>query len=345
VSATVKELAELVQGRLHGDGAVVISAARSLSEAGTGDITFLEKLDNSRQLQKCPASAVVVPPGYPPNGVPVIEVTDPLNAFIAIYRFLHPPQAPELRGVDPSANVHPTARIGSGCHIHPFAVVGAHTMVGARTTLHAGVVVGRQCRLGDDVVLHPNVVVYDGTVLGNRVIIHSNAVIGADGFGYRFQNGKHEKVPQLAHIEIGDDVEIGACTTIDRGTFHPTRIGAGTKIDNQVQIGHNCRIGRHNVLVSQVGISGSCTTGDYVVLGGQVGVVAQVQIGEGAMVGAQAGVIKDVPAGERYLGSPAMSAGEMKRILTLLPRLPEMRRDLQMLKQRLDGTTGEETDS
>ena len=145
-----------------------------------------------------------------------------------------------------------------------------------------GAVVGRNCRLGDDVTLHPHAVLYDDTVLGNRVIVHANAVIGADGFGYRMQDGRHVKMPQFGCVEIGDDVEIGAGTTIDRGTFQATRIGAGTKIDNLVQIGHNCQIGRHNLFVSQVGIAGSCSTGDYVVLAGQVGVADHVHIGDRA---------------------------------------------------------------
>ena len=158
--------------------------------------------------------------------------------------------------------------------------------------------IGEDCKLGDDVVLHPHAVLYDGTVLGNRVIVHANAVLGADGFGYRTQNGRHVKVPQLGSVELGADVEIGACTTIDRGTFQATRIGEGTKIDNLVQIGHNCQIGKHNLLVSQVGIAGSTSTGNYVVMAGQVGVVDHLHIGDGAIIGAQSGVNRNVPAGQ-----------------------------------------------
>src|SRR5262249_52828282 len=153
-----------------------------------------------------------------------------------------------------------------------------NTSLGARCHVHPHVVIGRGCKIGDDVVLYPGCVIYDGTVLGDRAIIHANAVLGADGFGYRFQAGKHVKVPELGHVEVGDDVEIGACTTIDRGTFQATRIGTGTKIDNLVMIAHNCRIGRHNMLVSQVGIAGSCNTGDHVVMAGQVGVADHVTI-------------------------------------------------------------------
>src|SRR5207248_330249 len=201
--------------------------------------------------------------------------------------------------------------------------------------LHAGVVVGADCLLGDDVVLYPNAVLYDGTIVGDRVIVHANAVLGADGFGYRFQNGRHVKVPQLGHVEIGSDVEIGACTTIDRGTFQATKIGAGTKIDNLVQIGHNCRIGQHNLLVSQMGIAGSSSTGDYVVVAGQVGIVSHVNIGDRVVIGGQAGVTKDVADGQRILGSPATPEREQKKILMSLEKLPEIRRELRRIKQHV----------
>jgi UDP-3-O-[3-hydroxymyristoyl] glucosamine N-acyltransferase len=242
---------------------------------------------------------------------------------------------PPPHGIDPKASVHPSARIGEGASIHPFAVVGEGTVLGARCRLYPGAVVGRACRLGDDVTLYPNVVVYDGTVIGDRVIVHGNAVLGADGFGYRFHDGQHVKVPQLGHVEIGDDVEIGACTTIDRGTFQATRVGAGTKIDNLVQVGHNCQVGRHNLIVSQVGIAGSSSTGEYVVLAGQAGIVGHLHIGDRAAVGGQAGVTKDVPPGQRVLGSPATPERDQKRIMMSLEKLPEIRRDVRAIKQRL----------
>ncbi len=219
--------------------------------------------------------------------------------------------------------------------VEPFAVIGANSLVGDRCCIGAGAKIGANCQLATEVTLFPNVVLYDGCILGHRVTIHANSVIGADGFGYRPGNGRHVKVPQLGHVEIGDDVEIGACTTIDRGTFGPTRIGAGTKIDNLVQVAHNCQIGRHNLLVSQVGIAGSCSTEDHVVLAGQVGIADHIHIGAGAVVGAKAGVPRDVPAGARMLGAPATPEREQKRILMTLARLPDMRRDLGRIKKRL----------
>ncbi|HXG11758.1 MAG TPA: UDP-3-O-(3-hydroxymyristoyl)glucosamine N-acyltransferase [Gemmataceae bacterium] len=336
MQATVRELAALVRGEVHGDGGLVITAARPLGQAQPGEITFVESERHARQLASCRASAAVVPVTLPADGLTLIRVADPLAAFITIVRHLHGrPEEPPPPGIDPRAVIHPTARLGEGVSVQPFAVVGEGSVLGARCRLHVGVVVGRYCRLGDDVVLHPHVVLYDGTVLGNRVVIHAHAVIGADGFGYRFQNGRHVKVPQLGQVEIGDDVEIGAGSTIDRGTFGATQIGEGTKIDNLVQVAHNCRIGRHNVLAGQVGIAGSSSTGDYVMLAGQVGVADHVHIGDRTLIGAQSGVARDVPAGARLLGSPAIPEAEQKRILLSLPKLPQMHRDLRRLQRHL----------
>jgi UDP-3-O-[3-hydroxymyristoyl] glucosamine N-acyltransferase len=335
VHITVRQLAELVHGQVHGDGDLVITAARPLGEAQAGDITFVEDDKHAALLHDCPASAAVVPLNVPVNGKTLIQVADPLTAFVIIVRHLHGRAEPPPHGIDPRAAVHTTAQVGMDASVFPFAVVGEGSVVGARSQLHSNTVVGRYCRLGDDVILYPGAVLYDGTVLGNRVIVHANAVIGADGFGYRFQGGRHVKVPQLGHVEVGDDVEIGACTTIDRGTFQATRIGEGTKIDNLVQVAHNCRIGRHNLFVSQMGIAGSSSTGDYVIVAGQVGIVGHVHIGERSLIGAKAGVTKDVPPGQRMLGAPATPERDQKRILMSLEKLPEMRRDIRHIKQHL----------
>ncbi len=341
---TVSQVAELVRGRVHGDDRVIVAAC-PMNEAQPDDLTFIENDRNLRHLKKCRARTALVPPALAArreelvNGegivLTAIEVDDPLTAFIAVVQHLRGKTVETPPGIDPRAVVHPSARLGPDATLHPFAVVGEGSVVGARCHLHGGATVGRHCRLGDDVVLHPHAVLYDGTVLGDRVIVHANAVLGADGFGYRFQGGRHVKIPQLGSVEIGDDVEIGAGTTIDRGTFQPTRVGAGTKIDNQVQIGHNCQIGSHNLFVSQVGIAGSCTTGDYVVIAGQVGVADHVHIADRAVIGARSGVVRDVQPGERLLGAPARPESEEKRILLSLTRLPDLCRDVRQIKQQM----------
>jgi UDP-3-O-[3-hydroxymyristoyl] glucosamine N-acyltransferase len=325
----------MVRGQVCGDGDLPITAARSLSEAEPGDITFVEDAENAHHLHGCRASAAVVPAGVLANGLAVIQVADPLTAFVYLVRHFHGRPEPGGCGISPRAEVHPTVRIGPDASLMAFSVIGEGSVIGARCRLYSGVVIGRFCRLGDDVILYPNVVLYDGTVLGDRVVVHANAVLGADGFGYRTQEGRHVKVPQLGHVEIGADVEIGACTTIDRGTFGATRVGEGTKIDNLVQIGHNCRIGRHNLLVSQMGMAGSSSTGDYVVIAGQVGIVGHVHIGDQVMIGGQSGVTKDVPPGQHMLGSPATPERDQKRILMTLEKLPELRRELRRIRQHL----------
>jgi UDP-3-O-[3-hydroxymyristoyl] glucosamine N-acyltransferase len=335
VSATIRQLAELVHGRVVGNPDLHITTAQPLGEARDGCITFAEHAKYAPQLHACAAAAAVVPESWQADGMTLIQVADPLGAFVTIMRHLHGRAEAPPQGIDPRSHVDPGAEIGPAPSIHPFAVVGAGTIIGARCRIHAGVSIGRDCRLGDDVTIYPNAVIYEGTLIGNRVIIHAGAVLGADGFGYRFHDGKHVKVPQLGLVEIGDDVEIGACTTIDRGTFQATRIGDGTKIDNLVQIAHNCQIGRHNMLVSQMGIAGSSTTGDYVVIAGQAGIRDHIHIGAGAVIGAKAGVAHDVGDGERMLGAPATPEREQKRILLSLEKLPEMRRDLRKIKQQL----------
>jgi UDP-3-O-[3-hydroxymyristoyl] glucosamine N-acyltransferase len=265
----------------------------------------------------------------------VVQVKEALTAFAAIMQKLHGQPKLTPHGIDALAFVHPTAQIGAGASILPFAVVGEGSVIGARCRLHSGATVGRNCRLGDDVILYPHAVLYDNTILGDRVILHAHAVAGADGFGYRMQDGKHVKSPQFGWVELGDDVEVGAGTTIDRGTFQPTRIGAGTKLDNLVQIGHNCQIGRHNLFVSHVGMAGSCSTGDYVVLAGQAGVADHVHLGDRVQIGAQSGVASNAPAGVRMLGSPARPEGEEKRIFVTLERLPAVCRDVRRIKRQL----------
>jgi UDP-3-O-[3-hydroxymyristoyl] glucosamine N-acyltransferase len=334
---TVRELAAWVGGEVVGDGDLSIVAARPLSEAGPGDLTFVETDKHFAAWESSAASAAIAPKSLPVNGKPLIRVRDPLSAFATIVVALRGAAPSTHTGrIDPTAIVHPTARLGPDVTVGAYAIVGAETVLGARCELHPGAQVGRNCRLGDDVTLFPRVVVYDDCVLGDRVSIHAGAVIGADGFGYRTQQGRHIKVPQLGHVEIGNDVEIGACTTIDRGTFGPTRIGDGTKIDNLVMIGHNCQIGRHNLIVGQAGLAGSVTTGDYVVLAGQVGVADHLTIGDGAVVGAQGGVAQSVPPGAKMLGTPARPIVEAHRMFAASMKMADLLKDVRRIKRAID---------
>lgn len=339
---TVRELAELVHGEIFGDGEQVVDAARPLTDAAVGDITFIEDERHLARFYSSGASAAIVSPTIPINGKTMVRVKEPLRAFIAIVQKMHPVPKPTFAGVHPSAQIHPSVQLPADAAVGAFAVIGEGCVIGARLKVHPGVVVGNFCQLGDDVTLHPHVVLYDGCVLGNRVIIHANAVIGADGFGYRLSEGRHVRVPQLGRVEIADDVEIGAGSTIDRATFGATRIGVGTKIDNLVMVAHNCQIGRHNLFAAQAGLAGSVTTGDYVVLAGQAGVADHLHVGDRAIAGAQAGITKDVPPDHRMFGTPATPDKEQFRFVLSLEKLPEIRRDLNRIKHQLGMTDSAE---
>jgi UDP-3-O-[3-hydroxymyristoyl] glucosamine N-acyltransferase len=346
VVATVEQLAALVRGRLVGDGSVPIQSARPVGEAGPGDITFIENERFVKLLRTSPASAALVGPHFDlgrndvGQGLPVIEVDDPMTAFLAVRSHLTGNQKPRWTGVASQACVAATARIGNGVAVYPFVYVGEGATVGDGTTLHPGVVIGAFCTLGRDCVIHPNTVLYENVKLGDRVEIHAGSVLGGDGFGYRQSGGRHVKIPHTGRLEIEDDVEVGSNCTIDRATFETTRIGEGTKIDNLVMIGHNNQIGRHNLLCGQVGIAGSCKTGDHVVMAGQAGIKDKTQIGTGVVVGAQAGVHRNIPDGQNVLGSPAIPVREQRRIFQMIARLPEMHRQIRELAAQVARLVG-----
>ncbi|MCI0493103.1 MAG: UDP-3-O-(3-hydroxymyristoyl)glucosamine N-acyltransferase, partial [Planctomycetes bacterium] len=261
-----------------------------------------------------------------------IVVADVHTAFSKIVIHFRPPRSKMSTGISSQAIVSPSARLGTWVSIHPGATIGDDCEIGANTTILPGAHVLPGCKIGEDVTIGPAVVLYENTVLGDRTVIHGGAVIGAHGFGYSQVGGRHVPAAQLGHVRIGSDVEIGAGTTIDRGTYGATSIGDGTKIDNLVQIGHNCRIGRHNLICSQVGIAGSTTTGDYVVMGGQVGVRDHVHIGTGAMLSAMAGIINNVPDGVVMMGIPATPERQQKLKQAAWAKLPEMRKEFKELR-------------
>jgi UDP-3-O-[3-hydroxymyristoyl] glucosamine N-acyltransferase len=345
VVATVEQLAALVRGRLVGDGSVSIRSARPVAEAGPGDITFIESERYAKLLRSSPASAAIVGPHFNHNrpsikdDLAVIEVDDPISAFVAVRNHLSGEQKPRWTGIHPQACVAATARIGTNVAVYPFVYVGENAEIGDGTTLFPGVVIGEGCRIGQECTIHPNAVLYPDVVLNDRVEIHAGTVLGGDGFGYRQVSGRHVKIPHTGGLEVGSDVEIGANCAIDRATFEATRIGEGTKIDNLVMIGHNNQIGRHNLLCGQVGIAGSCTTGDNVVMAGQAGIKDKTQIGDGVIVGAQAGVHRNIPSGQQVLGSPAIPVREQRRIFQMIARLPEMHRQFRQLAAQIDVIT------
>jgi UDP-3-O-[3-hydroxymyristoyl] glucosamine N-acyltransferase len=323
----------MVDGQLHGDANIPITGADIIRDARQGYVTLAETARVAGELAASDASAVLTPPDFQPDGIAFITVPDVHEAFAKIVASFRPPREVPWTGIRPGAMVSSTAKLEADVAIHAGATIGENVTIGARTVIHPGVRIMSGCRLGEDVQVFPNVVLYENTVVGSRVIIHASAILGAYGFGYSTKSGKHCLSAQLGNVEIGDDVEIGANTTIDRGTYGATVIGEGTKIDNLVMIAHNCRLGKHNLICSQVGVAGSTTTGDYVVMAGQVGVRDHVHIGDGVALGAKAGVMSDIPAGTRYVGIPATPERQQMVIQAAIQKLPEMKKQFKALKR------------
>ncbi|MGL4512111.1 MAG: UDP-3-O-(3-hydroxymyristoyl)glucosamine N-acyltransferase [Lacipirellulaceae bacterium] len=334
--ATLAELAAYVGGTAHGDATIVLHNAWPLDDATPGTITMIDHVDRLAKLGNATASAVVAPRGVRVAGLPTIEVDDVHSAFIRLVERFRPSPDRKPIGVHPTASIAASASLGSGVGVAAGAVIGERVVVGDGCEIGPNAVIGDDCRLGANVYLAAGVTIYAGAVIGDRCRLHSGAVLGADGFGYRQADGRHVLAAQLGNVELGADVEIGANSTIDRGAYGPTKIGEGTKIDNLVQIAHNCRIGRHNLICSQVGIAGSTTTGDYVVMAGQVGVRDHVHIGDHAVISAMAGVSNDVPAGETMLGAPAVPIRESRIRFAAIAKLPEIRKEVRALRLELN---------
>ena len=331
---TAAEIAQRIQGEVSGNQEVVLSGFASAESAKNGDLTFAENEEYFIRAEQSAASAIIVGAQMASKSKVLIQVKNPRVAFAkALELFfpepVYPPGVHPSAVIDPEAQVHPSAHIGAHC------VIEARTKIGARSALLPGVYVATDCTIGEDVTLYPNVTAYVRTEIGNRVRVHAGTVLGADGFGYVLDGAVHRKVPQIGNVIIGDDVEIGANVTIDRGALGSTIIGKGTKIDNLVQIAHNVHIGENCLLVSQVGIAGSTKLGNYVVLAGQVGLAGHLTIGDQVTIAAQSGVMHNIPAGAKWFGYPAQPNHDAKRQMIAVKQLPELIRRVAALEKKL----------
>jgi UDP-3-O-[3-hydroxymyristoyl] glucosamine N-acyltransferase len=333
--ATIAELAACVDGDFPaGSATVTVSGPASLADAVDGEIAFFGHPRYAADLRTTKATAVLVPRDFQGETAAVcIRVDNPSSAFTRITAEFLPAPASAPAGIHPGATVAPGAEISADASVQAQAVIEEGAVIGPRSIIGAGSFVGRGARIGADCHLHPRVVVREDCLIGDRVILHSGAVIGADGFGYDTRDGRHHKIAQSGHVVVGDDVEIGANTTIDRARFGRTVIGEGTKIDNLVMIAHNVIIGRHCIICAQVGISGSTQIGDYVILAGQAGIVGHIKIGDGTIIGAQSGVSNDVEPGSRLVGSPPRPIGEWKRAVVRIDRLGELYERVKRLEE------------
>jgi UDP-3-O-[3-hydroxymyristoyl] glucosamine N-acyltransferase len=336
---TAEKIAELVAGKLEGDGTRELRGVAQLADATGDHLSFAEGDRETGRAAASQAGCILVPEGISLSGRTTIAVRNPKLAFIRVALLLHPVPAPSP-GIHPSAMISPDAFVGVQVSVGPNVVIERGARVGQGTSLAAGAFVGEGTEIGSDCRIYPRVTLYPGVRLGNRVVLHAGVVIGGDGFGYVLAEGCHHKFPQIGHVVIEDDVEIGCNTTVDRGSLGTTVIGEGTKIDNLVQIAHNVTVGKHCIIVAQTGISGSATIGDYVVIAGQVGIGEHARIESHTTIGGQAGILpgKIVREGSVVWGTPARPLAEIKRLHACVAELPRLASKIRALSERFSRT-------
>lgn len=341
---TVSEIAEIVGGSVVGDGAVRITGLNGIRDARQGDLTFLAEARYASFLESTQASAVLVPSECHASSRALIQVSDPYGAFAQMLKTYEAETLRHPSGIDESARVGERTQLGADCGLGAHTFIGNDCTIGDRVVLYPGVFVGNNCQIGPDTVVYPNAVIREGVSIGARCLIHSNASIGSDGFGFLQINGHHQKIPQVGTVEIGDEVEIGANTAIDRATCGKTVIGEGTKIDNLVQVGHNVKIGRHCVISGGTAIAGSTTIGNQVTMGGCVAVTGHIEVGDNVIVGGGSEVAQSVEPNRIVSGYGPKDHELSKRVLMSQARLPQalrrlrnLERQVQELEERLNG--------
>ena len=333
---TARELAVANSARLEGDAEVEIGGVAAPERAGTRDLIYVQSAKHAQRAAASASIIAIAAEGIALPGKTVLRSAQPKVAFARAAEVLLG-RTPIASGIHPTAIIAPLSRVAPEVSIGPYAVIGEDAHVGTGTQIGAHAVIGAGCWIGQNCRIHARVTLYGGVRLGSRVEIHSGAVIGAEGFGYAFGEGKHWKFPQVGIVEIGDDVEIGANTTIDRGSLDDTRIAEGVKLDNLVHVGHNCQIGAHTVIAAQVGLSGSCLVGKRVVVGGQAGFGERCKLEDGSVIGGQSGVLggKTVRSGQTVWGTPARSLEKFKELFAWYGRLPQLAARIEGLEEKL----------
>ena len=337
MTRTAYELAEFLACTLEGDGTVQLSGVAAPDSAGASDLIYVEKGSHLARAAASQARCVVIAPELAIDGKTSLRAPNPKLAFAKAAAWLLAP-APIASGIHPTAVISPTAQLAKGVAVGPYVVIEENVRIGEGTEIGAFSFIGRGAQLGAHCGLYPRVTLYAGAQLGDRVILHSGAVIGADGFGYVAEEGKRWKFPQVGQVRIGNDVEIGANSTVDRGSLDRTDISAGVKIDNLVHVGHNVRIGENTVIAAQTGISGSVAIGRDVVIGGQVGVADHCRIEDGAVIGAQAGIPsgKTIRRGQIVWGTPARPLQKFKEQFAWWGRLPQLAERVARLEEKAE---------
>lgn len=334
---TVKEIADLVGGKVIGDENVVITGVSGIKEAEPGDLTFIATNKYKNLLKTTGASAVLVSPEINNTGKAVlIQVENPSLAFAKIMTLVGPEPIKFKPGIHPTAIIGKNVKLGKNISIQPFAVIEDYAEIGDDTTIGACVYIGHYTKIGKNCLIYPHVVIRERIKIGDRVIIHPGTVIGGDGFGFATVKGVHHKIPQIGTVEIGNDVEIGSNVTIDRARFDKTYIGNGVKIDNLVQIAHNVKIGDNTIIVAQVGISGSTEVGKNVIIAGQAGIIGHITIGDNVIIGGKAGVTKHIPPNTHVTGFPARDKWEDMRYQVFIRKQPELMEKVKKLEEEIE---------
>jgi UDP-3-O-[3-hydroxymyristoyl] glucosamine N-acyltransferase len=332
---SLTQIADEVGGHIIGNAAMTVSGVAPFEAATDTDITYAAVPKLLKSIQETRAGAVIVPRQFNDTQKIILQVDNPQVAFAKVIALFHPVSLPEP-GISETASIGKDFTYGEGVSISSFVSIGDGVKLGDRVALSPGVVIGNRAVIGGDVMIHPNVTISKGCRIGNRVVIHAGTVVGSDGFGFAPDGDVYHKIPHTGIVQIDDDVEIGACNTIDRAKFGKTWIQKGVKTDNLVHVAHNVTVGENTVLVAQVGISGSSKIGKHAVLAGQAGISGHLNIGDNAVVGPQAGLGKSVPDGEVVSGSPGMPHKLCLRVCQIIPRLPELKKRLISMEKRLD---------
>lgn len=334
----VKEIAQIVNGKVVGDPHTIVTGVSGIKEARRGDLTFFANRKYLHLLKSTQASAVIVPQDISntvSSTLTLITVENPSLSFTKILNLIGPEPVSFSPGIHPTAVIGSNVHLGEGVSIQPYAVIEDNAWIGDRTVIGAFVYVGHFTRIGEDSFIYPHVVIRERIRIGKRVILHPGTVIGGDGFGFATVRGVHEKIPQIGTVEIGDDVEMGSNVTIDRARFEKTQIGNGVKIDNLVQIAHNVTIGDNTIVVAQAGISGTTTVGKNVIIAGQAGLIGHIEVGDNAIIGGKAGVTKDVKAGANVAGFPARDKYEDMKFHAYLRKQPDLFKTIKRLEEKI----------
>ncbi|MCI6153505.1 MAG: UDP-3-O-(3-hydroxymyristoyl)glucosamine N-acyltransferase [Porphyromonas sp.] len=339
MQVTLQDIATLLNGTIEGDAQAIVSSFGRIEEAVEGQITFLSNPKYEPYIYQTKASAVLVPNNFVPAekvAANLIRVEDPYTALALLMQWASKETTPSYEGVSKESFIHPSVKLPNKCYIAPFVYIAEEVVLGEGCSIYPHSYIGKGCKIGANAIIHSHVSIYPECEIGDRCILHAGTVIGADGFGFAPSESGYTKIPQLGNVVIEDDVEIGANTCIDRAVMGSTRISKGCKLDNLIQVGHNCTIGEHTVMAAQGGMAGSSQIGSWCRTGGQIGIAGHVSVGNHVDMGGQTGILGNIKDGRKLLGSPAMDLSTAMRSFTIIPKLPQLLKRIEELEDKIN---------